>query len=95
MLEKYKKTLSIKGEIYLRLKVFPGANLTELKEVRIDDIDDNKVETLIVNIKAQAEKNKANQELIKFLSKEFGVLKENIFLISGASSRIKLLKVKI
>ncbi|HNV12273.1 MAG TPA: DUF167 domain-containing protein [bacterium] len=95
MLEKYIEELKNKKEIYLRIKVFPNSSKTKVKEIKIDNIENKNVETLIINIKAQAEKNKANQELMKFLAKEFKILEKYISIISGASSRIKLIKIKI
>lgn len=94
MLEKYKKELESRKEIYLRIKVFPGSNKTEIKEVKVDNIDSRDIETFVVKIKSPAEKNKANQELIKFLAKNFIVLENNISIISGLGDRIKLVKIK-
>lgn len=95
MLLKYKEELKDKKEIYLRIKVFPASSKTKIREIKTDNIDNKLVETLIADVKSSAEKNKANQDLIKFLAKEFNVLVANIFIISGASSRIKLIKIKI
>jgi len=53
-----------------------------------------KVSTIKIRIKAVPEKGRANAELIKFLSGELNVPKENISIISGASSQLKLVKVK-
>ena len=89
MLNKYKKELEEGKEVYLRIKVFPGSNKTIIKEIKTDNIENKNVETLVVDVKSSAEKNKANQDLLKFLAKEFGVLEKNISIISGASSRIK------
>ncbi len=95
MLEKYKNILKDKREVYLRAKVFPGSNKTEIKEIKTDNIDGKDVETFIFKIKSPAEKNKANQELLKFLAKSFVVLENNISIVSGSSDRIKLVKIKI
>jgi uncharacterized protein len=75
------------GEIYLRIKVKPGAAESKIIGVLAD-------ETMKINIAAPAEKGKANQELIKFLAKEFAVRKENVKIISGTSDRVKLVKIK-
>ncbi|PKM91673.1 hypothetical protein CVU82_00480 [Candidatus Falkowbacteria bacterium HGW-Falkowbacteria-1] len=93
MLSKYKNDLKNKGEVYLRVKVFPGASKTMVKDFKIDNIDDKDVETIMLSIKSPAEKNKANLDLINFFSKEFGVLKNNVLIISGGKGRIKLLKI--
>lgn len=85
-LDIFKAILAKKGEIYLRVKVIPGAGKSLILEISED-------ETIKIALKAQPEKGKANLELINFLSSEFKLLKENIKIISGHSSRIKLLKL--
>jgi len=52
-------------------------------------------ETIKIRIKAAPEKGKANEELIKFLSEELGVLEKNVLIISGAHEPLKLVKVKL
>jgi uncharacterized protein len=86
MLNKYKKILIEKGEIYLRVKVRPNSS----SSVIVDADDDE----LKIDIAAKPEKGKANAELIKILAKEFDINKNNVKIISGAGSRIKLLKLK-
>ncbi len=86
MLELYKQQLKNKGELYLRVKARPGATKTVIKEI-MDD------ETIKINIAAPPVKGKANQELIKFLAKEFDVLKNNVKIVSGAGERVKLIKL--
>lgn len=93
MLSNYKKDLKEKGEAYLRIKVFPGASKTAVKDSKTDSIDGKEVETIRISIKAQPEKNKANLELINLLSKEFGVFKTNVLIVSGGKTRVKLVKV--
>ena len=61
MLLKFKKELDKKEEIYLRIKVKPGASETSVMSVMDDD-------TIKINLKAKPIKGKANQELIKLLS---------------------------
>jgi uncharacterized protein (TIGR00251 family) len=80
-------------ENYLRVKVLPGASNNEIKEIRKDNIEGDDVETVCISIKAPADKNKANFELVKFLAKELLINKDDIKIISGATSRIKLLKI--
>ena len=86
MLGKFKEALSQKGEIYLRLKILPGADKSEVREVLED-------KTIKISIAALAEKGKANQELVKFLAKEFGAPKTGVKIISGAGERLKLVKI--
>jgi len=51
---------------------------------------DSEKNTYRIEIKAPAQENKANLELIKFLSKS---LKKNIKIIQGFKSREKLIKI--
>jgi uncharacterized protein len=76
--------------LYLRIKVIPNSPKSELIEV-ITDGEGEK--THKIRIKAPAEKGKANKELIKFLSKQYSLPKENISIISGKTERIKLIKI--
>ncbi len=75
---------------YIRVKVIPQSNKNEI----IDYTNDKDGITLKIKIKATPEKNKANIELIKFLSKELNASKEEIKIISGLRSRTKLIKIK-
>ncbi len=75
---------------YLKVKVIPKSPKNEIIETYVDEHGD---EVMKIRIKAPPEKGKANAELIKFLSKHLSVPKENIAIISGKASRLKLLKV--
>lgn len=69
----------------LKIKAIPGSSKNEIMRVENNE--------LIIKIKAQAEKGKANKELIKFLSKKFSCSKTNIEFKSGENSRHKTLMV--
>lgn len=71
----------------LKVKVIPKSNRTELAKPLADG-------TLKVKIKAAPEKNKANEELIRFLSDHFGVSKENIRIVRGHTSSLKIIDVQ-
>lgn len=88
MLEEYKREFKEKSKIYLRIKVNPNSIKTEIKEIMGD-------KTIKINVSALPEKGKANQELIKYLSREFNIFKNNVKIISGAGERIKLIKIKL
>ncbi len=88
MLDEFKKQFKEKGEIYLRVKVRPNVSENKIKEILEDS-------TIKIDITAKPEKNKANNEVIKFLSKEFGVLKNNVKIISGSKDKVKLIKIII
>ena len=65
----------------LKIKVIPNSKKTELLE---------KEGQLRLYLKAVPEKGKANQELIKFFKKGFGLKVE---IVKGEKSREKVLKV--
>ncbi|MEI7452435.1 MAG: DUF167 domain-containing protein [Candidatus Falkowbacteria bacterium] len=87
MIEQWQKILADKGELYLRVKVRPGANISEIKGTMAD-------ETVKIDIKAAPEGGRANRELINFLAKELGLAPDNVKIIVGAGERIKLVKIK-
>lgn len=86
MLFKFKQQLKNKGELYLCIKARPGADKTAVKEIMED-------ETVKINIVAPPVNGKANQELIKFLAKEFDISKNNVKIVSGERERIKLIHI--
>lgn len=71
---------------YLRVKIIPKSPLNEIGEKMAD-------ETLKIRIAAPAEKGKANKELITFLANTWKIPKKNITIVSGHTSRLKLLKI--
>lgn len=85
-LDEYLKNLANNKEIFLKVKVLPGAGKTSFVGVMGD-------ETIKIAVAAQADKGKANLELIKFLALELGVYKYQVKIISGLTDRIKLIKV--
>lgn len=72
---------------YLRIKVLPKSPKNEVVEI-LDD------ETIKIRIKAVPERGKANAELIKFLSKELNIQRDQISIISGKTEQLKLVKIK-
>lgn len=58
-----------------------------------DEIVGVQAEKLKIRITAPPTDGKANTHLIKFLSKEFGVAKQNINMISGETSRYKIIEI--
>ncbi|HOZ53077.1 MAG TPA: DUF167 domain-containing protein [bacterium] len=93
MLTSQKEKLEKDGQIYLLCKIFPGAASNKLKSFVKNNIEGRDVEILSVAISAPAEKNKANKELLKFLSKEFATISDKVSIISGSSDRLKLIKI--
>ncbi len=79
--------LDKKEDVHLKVKVVPGAGKSCFLEALTDG-------TWKIALKAQAEKGKANMELVSYLAKEFKLQKEQIQIISGKTARLKLLKIK-
>ena len=69
----------------LKIIVKPNSNKTEI----INFDENNKI--IKVNVKAPADKNKANLEIIKFFSK---LLKKKVIIKKGLKSKEKILEIK-
>ncbi|HNZ86574.1 MAG TPA: DUF167 domain-containing protein [bacterium] len=67
------------------IKIIPKSSKNEIIEQH-DDF-------LKIKIKAIPEHGKANEELIKFLSKSFKIPKSNIQIIKGNNSRNKIVEI--
>ena len=76
------------GNIWLiRVKITPNQPKNDFFSL----LDDG---TLKIRIKAIPEKGKANKELIKFLSEELLVAKDNIEIIAWAADQIKIIRIR-
>ncbi|HRY37058.1 MAG TPA: DUF167 domain-containing protein [Candidatus Magasanikbacteria bacterium] len=71
----------------LKIKVIPKSSVNKICEEMANGI-------LKIKITAPAVDNKANEELIKFLSKEMKKKKSQIKIISGFTSREKTLEIE-
>ena len=76
-----------KGSVRFAVRARPNAPVTKV----LDVLDDESVK---IAIKAPAEGGKANAELVRFLAQEFGVSREQVKIVSGASARHKLVQIK-
>jgi len=70
--------------IVITLKVHPKSSVQKI-DVSQESID--------VFLRSPPEKGKANKELIKFLSKLFEVSSANISILSGKTSKIKIISI--
>lgn len=70
----------------LKIKVSPNSSKNELKTMADG--------TLKVHLKAPPVDGKANEELIKFLSKEWKIPKSKILILKGLMSKNKIVEVK-
>jgi len=95
MLSEYKQKLKEEYFIYILCKIFPSAIKSEIKNLIKNNVNGRDLEYIQISLVSGPIKNKANTELINLLSKEFLVEKKNIFIISGKTDRMKLIKIKI
>ena len=70
----------------IQVKVKPGTHLSELRE-----LEDG---TWIAQIKSPPVDGKANEELIALIAQYFGRRKSQVSVKSGASGRMKLVKIE-
>lgn len=75
----------------LQIKVIPSSSANKIAGKFIDE---KNREYYKINIKAPPEDGKANQELIKFLAKEFKIKKSQITIVSGETARMKLVEIE-
>jgi uncharacterized protein (TIGR00251 family) len=74
------------GTIVLAVHAQPGAKRTEVVGLHGD--------ALKVRVAAPALEDRANEALIEFLAKRFGVAKRGVTLVSGAKSREKRFEIR-
>jgi len=84
--------ITIPSSGYLRIKVIPKSQKTELIEIFNDPTEDAST-TYKIRLKAVPEKGRANEELIRFLSKELSLPRTAFSIISGKTDRTKLIRV--
>lgn len=73
------------GTIVLAIHAQPGAKRTEISGLH--------GEALKVRVAAPALEDRANEALVEFLAKRFGVAKRDVTLVSGAKSREKRFEI--
>ena len=71
----------------LNVKVIPRAERTEIAGTMSDG-------TWKVRVKAVPEYGKANEELCRFLARHFGVGREDVSIVTGATSQRKRVRVE-
>lgn len=74
------------GRIALHVHAQPGAKRTEVAGLHGDSIK--------IRVAAPAAEDRANQALIEFLARAFGVAKRDVALVGGAKSREKRFEVR-
>ena len=82
------KPFTIKSaDILLKVKAFPKAGENRIVGARNGE--------LVVRIQAPALKGQANKELVKFLAKTLAVSRSEIEILSGETSRHKLISLPL
>ncbi|MFH1831534.1 MAG: DUF167 domain-containing protein [bacterium] len=76
----------MKTIITIDIKVFPASG----KQLCTAD----KAGRIKCYVKSPPEKGKANQELVKFLSKKLNLPQESVYIISGLTSRNKRVRIE-
>ena len=77
------------GDFFLAVKIIPNSAQNKITGKFLDEKGQ---ECLKINIAAQPEDGKANDELVKFLSQILKIPKSKIEILRGATARHKLLK---
>ena len=68
------------------VRVHPHAKRTRLRETMADG-------NLKIDVAAPADHGKANEELVRFLAEEFGVPVHHVEIVSGKTSRRKMIRI--
>jgi len=74
------------GTLHVRIKVIPRAGVTGVRGRMADN-------TIKIALKAPPCDGRANAELTKFLAGEFGTHSSSVIILSGISSRKKLIAI--
>ena len=91
MLTKLKKKLQNGEKIVLKIRVQTRAKrVLRLPHAGIAIMSDGSIK---IKLKSTPENNKANQELIELLSDFFNVKTQQIKILSGQTTRIKLVEI--
>jgi uncharacterized protein len=84
--EELRARLAGAGRVVVQLKVTPRAAATAWAGAMEDG-------TLKVRVAAPPEKGRANEELVRFLAREFGVAAAGVEIIAGAASTRKTVRL--
>lgn len=76
----------------ISIKVKPGAKIEKIEKIP-DQLIGEKEADFKVWVKELAKEGKANEAVIKALAKYFGVSKSSISIISGATTKQKIVEV--
>lgn len=83
----YRSALKREGVLTLTISVRPSAAKTTFKETRDDG-------SLKIDVAAPPEDGKANEALVRYLAEEFSVPRGSVEILSGFTSRKKVVRVR-
>ncbi len=86
MIDILRHRLDAEGTVAFAVRVRPGARVTAWK----DALEDG---TLKIDVAATPEDGEANAELMRFLAESFGVARSLVVIVSGHTSRRKIIRV--
>ncbi|WP_321471283.1 DUF167 domain-containing protein [uncultured Paludibaculum sp.] len=87
-LDALKETLKSAGRLALQVRVIPKSPKTQWA----GELGDG---SLKVKLAAVPEKGKANEELIRFLAGEFGVRRQQVEIVAGATNPHKQVRITV
>ena len=76
----------MKDRIKIRVRVKPGSKVEGIRSWEEDGL-------LVVSVRAHAREGKANKSLIELLSSYLRIPKRNISIVTGATSREKVIEI--
>lgn len=88
MIDRLKAVLEADGILTFSVKVRPQAQRTAFRAPLSDG-------TLKIDLAAVPEDGAANEELVRFLSDELEVPKSGVEIVSGQTSRLKIIRVQL
>ncbi|MDO8648501.1 MAG: DUF167 domain-containing protein [Candidatus Peregrinibacteria bacterium] len=74
------------GSVTLSVRARPGAHETRFK----GEMSDGSIK---IDIASSPEDGRANDELLRFLAEQFDVSRRDVVLLSGATARLKLIRI--
>lgn len=87
MIDALRERLRTEGSVTFRVKVRPQAPVSRFRGPLGED-------TFKVDIAATPEGGQANAELVRFLGEEFEVAQDQVDLVVGETSRLKIVKIR-
>jgi len=85
-LETLRARLQAEGRLALHIRVIPKSPKTDWAGEMADG-------AWKVKLAAVPEKGKANEELIRFLAQQFGVRRQNVEIVAGATNQHKQVRI--